>query len=292
MTSTLRILQPQPGIFAYYDGRILGKRLYSEEPNWLDDGAYGLGVASYAVVDDGEALVCDTHISEQHGRFIRSHLEDLGVRNIRVVLTHFHNDHIAGTAAFADCEIVAPKRTCELLTERRDWITSRKPTIRIVAPTQPFEHQMSMTIGGRTVELRQYNIHSEDHAVLWMADEGILIAGDSLEDPATYIAEPASVAVHITELRRLRELPIRHILPAHGDPERIANGGYDVSFITASLDYLERLTAVGGLELAGRQSLREFQNVHFSSGASVYFESYEAVHRGNVAALIALENSQ
>jgi glyoxylase-like metal-dependent hydrolase (beta-lactamase superfamily II) len=291
MTSTLRIMQPYPGVFAYYDGRILGKRLHGADPNWLDDGAYGLGIASYAVVDNGEALVCDTHISEEHGKFIRSHLESLGVTRIRVALTHFHNDHIAGMVAFADCAILAPKRTCELLAERRDWITSRKPIIRIVEPTHPFENQIAVTVGRRTIELRQYQIHSEDHAVLWLPDDGILLAGDSLEDPATYIAEPACVVIHIAELRRLQELPIKHILPAHGDPERIANGGYDVGFIASSIDYLERLTAVGGLELASTQSLREFQKVHIESGSSIYFEPYEAVHHGNVAALMALNRS-
>lgn len=48
-TDTMRILQPYPDIYAYYDGR-MNKRLYSPEPNWLDDGAYTLGTASYAIV--------------------------------------------------------------------------------------------------------------------------------------------------------------------------------------------------------------------------------------------------
>lgn len=61
-TETLRVLEPYPGLFAYYDGRISGKRLYSQDPNWVDDGAYNLGIASYSIVHGNEALVYDTHI--------------------------------------------------------------------------------------------------------------------------------------------------------------------------------------------------------------------------------------
>ncbi|MGF9692696.1 hypothetical protein AAIH46_07760 [Rhizobium sp. 0TCS1.26] len=44
MTKTLRMIEAGPGIFAYYDGRIDGMRLYSPRRNWLDDGAYGIGL--------------------------------------------------------------------------------------------------------------------------------------------------------------------------------------------------------------------------------------------------------
>ena len=37
-------------------------------PNWVDQGALSLGIASYAIVDGGEALVYDTHVSVEHAR--------------------------------------------------------------------------------------------------------------------------------------------------------------------------------------------------------------------------------
>ncbi len=57
--ATMRVLRPYPHVFGFYDGRIPGARAYSDAPNWLDDGAYTLGICSYAVVDAGEALVYD-----------------------------------------------------------------------------------------------------------------------------------------------------------------------------------------------------------------------------------------
>ncbi|WP_347369223.1 MBL fold metallo-hydrolase [Ensifer sp. Root142] len=148
MTSTLTILQPYPGIFAYYDGRIAGTRLHSEGPNWLDDGAYALGVASYAIVDGGEALVYDTHISIPHAEAIRVHLEGLGVTSIRVVLSHWHKDHVAGNAAFADCEIIALSLTAERLAENREKIEIATPPIHpLVMPNRLFEHGLDLKVG-------------------------------------------------------------------------------------------------------------------------------------------------
>ena len=58
----MRVLQPAEGVYAFYDGRIDGYR-FAEGPNWVDDGALSLGIASYAVVHDREAIVYDTHTS-------------------------------------------------------------------------------------------------------------------------------------------------------------------------------------------------------------------------------------
>ena len=147
-TETLRILEPHPGLFAYYDGRVAGKRLHSPAPNWLDDGAYALGVASYALVDGREALIYDTHISLDHARAIRAHLEGLGATSLRVALSHWHDDHIAGNAVFADCEIIALQRTAEALAAHRDEIEGADPPIApLVMPNRLFEDRLDLTVG-------------------------------------------------------------------------------------------------------------------------------------------------
>lgn len=84
--STMRVLRPFPNVFAFYDGRIEGKRACSEERNWLDDGAYVLGISTYAILVGSEALVYDTHISLAHARIIRKTLSAAGATKIRVVL--------------------------------------------------------------------------------------------------------------------------------------------------------------------------------------------------------------
>ncbi|NRQ13219.1 MBL fold metallo-hydrolase [Ensifer sesbaniae] len=282
LTSTLTILEPYPGLYAYYDGRIAGVRLHSEAPNWLDDGAYELGIASYAVVDGREALVYDTHISLAHAQAIRDHLESLGVTSIRVVLSHWHKDHVAGNAVFADCEIIALKLTAEKLEENRERIETATPPINpLVMPNRLFTETLTLTVGERRVELHHFAIHSADGNVIWLPEEKLLLAGDTLEDTTTFISEADQTATHISELGRLRQWPIARILPAHGDRERIAAGGYGPELIDANRRYIERLThAIETGTAIG--TLAEFAAEEIASGALVYFAPYEAVHRSNV----------
>lgn len=287
MTSTLMILEPYPGVYAYYDGRVAGVRLHSEAPNWLDDGAYELGIASYAIVDGKEALVYDTHISLDHARAIRNHLESLGVTSIRVVLSHWHKDHVAGNAVFADCEIIALKLTAERLHENREKIEAATPPIQpLVMPNRLFERTLALTVGERRVELHHFAIHSADGNVIWLPEEKLLLAGDTLEDTTTYISEADQTATHVAELERLRQWPIERILPAHGDRERIAAGGYGPELIDANRLYIERLTdAIAAGTPIG--TLKDFAAEEIASGAILHFEPYEAVHRSNVERLQA-----
>ena len=111
--------RPAPDVYAFYDGA--GYR-FDPRLNWVDDGALSLGIASYAIVSGSAALVYDTHVSLEHARRIRALLEDDGARTFTVVLGHWHLDHVAGTAAFADSPVIWCERTAELLTRSRDAI--------------------------------------------------------------------------------------------------------------------------------------------------------------------------
>lgn len=284
-TSTLRILEPAPGVFAYYDGRVPGVRLHSAAANWLDDGAYSLGIASCAIVGGSEAIVFDSHISLDHARSIRNHLEGLGVSRFTLVLSHWHDDHVAGNEVFADGPIVAHRLTRNTLAANRDKLENGDPPIRpLVLPTEIFDDGLMLSVGGRTVEAMHFAIHSADGVVLRMPDTGLLLAGDVVEDTVTYISEAEETPKHIAELGRLAALPFRRILPAHGAPERIANGGYDSGIINANRDYLRRLVAGEGRD---GTPLSVFVADDVAAGRIGYFEPYEAVHQANLKALAA-----
>lgn len=285
-TKTLRVLEPYPGLFAYYDGRIAGKRLYSEQPNWVDDGAYSLGIASYSIVRGSEALVYDTHMSLSHARFIRSHLEARGVTSIRVVLSHWHDDHIAGNGVFADCEIIALRLTADTLSgHRREIETGNPPISPLVMPSRLFEGKLDLIVGATRIELHHFDIHSADGNVLWLPDSKVLLAGDTLEDTITYVAEPEHIATHIRELQRLQTWPIKRILPNHGDERKIAAGGFSPSLIDANKSYLERIKAA---QNRSPVSLKEFVAAEIDSNSIIYFEPYEEIHRRNLDVLGAM----
>ena len=115
----MRVLRPADNVLAFYDGRVDGYR-FAADANWVDAGALSLGIASFAVVGADHAVVYDTHVSLEHARYVRDFLEAEGMRTFTVVLSHWHLDHVAGTAVFDDAEIVASERTAELLACRTE----------------------------------------------------------------------------------------------------------------------------------------------------------------------------
>jgi cyclase len=284
----LRVLRPYPGVYAFYDGRVDRYR-YQAGPNWVDDGALSLGVASYALVSGAAALVYDTHVSVDRARRIRDVLEREGVRAFTVVLSHWHLDHVAGTAAFADCEVIACARTAELLVGHRAAIESGAlegpPGIDpLVLPTTTFRDRLPLELGQLRVELVQTDIHSDDATLVWWPERALLLCGDAMEDTVTYVDDAARLPVHRANLEALRRLRPARILPNHGDPDVIAAGGYSAGLIDATERYIDLLLDPACADL----TLREVVAALDGGDDVRYFEPYEAVHRSNVAAVARL----
>jgi glyoxylase-like metal-dependent hydrolase (beta-lactamase superfamily II) len=288
LPDSFRVLRPHPNVLAFYDGRVAGRRLWSPEPNWIDDGAYELGIASYAIVSGDEALVYDTHISLAHARAVRERLAAEGATKLTVVLSHWHDDHIAGNEVFADCEILSNQTTAEILAEKREHIESMSPPIKpLVLPTKTFDRETTLRIGELTVELKQFEIHSPDETL--MLFDGLLFAGDALEDTCTYVSEPERLAAHLADLARLKTLPFDRILPNHGAAEIIEAGGYDSGLIDATEAYVRGLLALTPGDPRAKLSLKHFIADDLAAGRAVYFAPYETVHRRNVEQALGLK---
>ena len=285
-----RVLRPAEGVLAFYDGREDGYR-FAPGQNWVDEGAIELGIASYAIVDGGEALVYDTHVSPEHARFVRETLAAEGARELTVVLSHWHLDHVAGTEVFADCEVIANERTAELLAANRAAIEAGEhegpPAIDpLVLPTRTFTARERLQVGGISVELIEAQIHSDDATVLWLADRRLLLAGDTMEDTVTYVTEPDELDTHIAELDRLDELRPERILPCHGDPEMIAAGGYSRGLIRATQQYLRALQRCKDDPELRETPLRELIAGPLEAEWIRYYEPYEAVHSENLESVL------
>jgi cyclase len=290
-TEHLRVLRPADGILAFYDGRVEGHR-FADVPNWVDDGALSLGIASYALVEGDEALVYDTHVSVSHAAAIREVLASQGVRRFTVVLSHWHLDHIAGTAAFADCAVIANALTAAHMERCKAAIEAGThhgpPAIApLIMPTRLFEGELRLNLGAREIRLIEANIHSDDATVIWLPQSRMLLAGDTLEDTVTYVGESGNFERHLHDLDRLMALAPASILPNHGDPDVIAGGGYSKDLITATQTYVRDLIRSANDPALRSLSLREFVAPSLATGSIRYFAPYEDVHRSNVAAVLA-----
>lgn len=291
----IRLLEPAAGVLAFYAGRD-GSR-FAAEPNWVDEGAIGLGVASYALLAGDEALVYDTGIGVEWGTFVRAELERRGARRLTVVLSHWHLDHVAGTEAFRGCEVLANERTAAHLARHREPIEAGDlegpPAIApLLLPTRTFAVREELRLGSGeeelAVELLALDVHSDDATVLWLPDRRLLLCGDTLEDTVTFVDEPSHFDAHLRDLGELRRLDPERILPNHGDLEAIAVGGYPPELIDATESYIGFLRVAATDPAAAARPLRDVLPELAGAEALRYFEPYEAVHRHNLEAVAAL----
>ena len=113
-TPHIRVHHHNDYLISFYAGRDQSER-HLKERNWLDDSALKLGTAMYAIHSGAEAVVYDIFASVAHAEFVRSYLEQLGIRKFTAVLSHWHLDHIAGNAVFDDGDIIATSLTRDAL---------------------------------------------------------------------------------------------------------------------------------------------------------------------------------
>lgn len=295
MTQHLQILEPHPGILAFYEGRIPGYR-FAPHDNWVDDGALSLGIASYAIISGQEALVYDTHVSVAHAHAIKLALLARGVTHFTVVLSHWHLDHVAGTQAFAGWPVISTARTLAHLTEHKAGIEDGSfhgaPAIcPLILPDQVFSGQMRLQVGTRDVMLIEANIHSDDAAVMWLPKEHILLAGDTVEDCVTYVGAPEQFATHLADLDRLAGLSAIHVLPNHGAPDIIADGGYPPEILGATQRYIRWLMGLAQNPDRAAVPLAQVIKPDTDAGTLRYFAPYDVVHAQNIARTMAMSGS-
>lgn len=283
---TLHTLEPAANILAFYAGRVPDES-FSSEPNWVDDGAISLGTASYAITNGNEALVYDTHVSVDIARQIRSILEQRGITKITVLLSHWHLDHVAGNEVFADCEIISNARTLQHLVDNKAGIEDGSfhgvPAINpLILPSRTFSGEMDIQLGNTKLKFIEANIHSDDASLIWMEAQGILFAGDTMEDTITYVGEPENFDIHLADLDRLWALQPLSILPNHGHPDVIASGGYGKSLIRAQQQYIRALRRCAVEPELATQPLRQLISGPLEAGWVNYFAPYERVHEQNL----------
>lgn len=222
---------------------------------------------------------------------MRRTLAEQGIRKFTVLLSHWHLDHVAGNGVFADCEILASLRTHELLSRHREAIEAGSlegpPPIKpLVMPTRLLPERTSLTVGSIEVDLIPVEIHSEDATVVWLPEQRLLFAGDTVEDTISYVMEPERLDTHLVELERLGELGASCILPNHGSAERIAGGGYSDGLIRATQDYIQSLLLIRRDPTTSNATLRELIAHSLDAGWVSYFPPYEQVHRENVRSVV------
>jgi cyclase len=247
LSPSIRVQALSDYLLFFFAGRQPAER-YAKDWNWFDDAAMKLGIGTYAIHRGDQAIVYDTFASMAQAKFVRDHLENMGIRKFTVVYSHWHLDHIAGDAVYGDSDAIATSLTRDALAKQRTAIESGTlwgpPAITPVRiPNVAFDDFLPVSLGDIELELHRMNIHSLDGCVIWIPKDRILLAGDTLEDPLTYMIEVENLADHLKDLERMRQWDIAKIFPNHGDPDVIGGGGYDKTLIDATVAYITKMLA-------------------------------------------------
>jgi cyclase len=107
----------------------------------------------------------------------------------------------------------------------------------------------------------------------------------------TFVGEPEQFAAHLHDLDRLAALQPVAVLPNHGAPEVIAQGGYGAGILPATQDYIRWLQNLKAAPELAETPLRQVIGPALAARVLRYFAPYEEVHRQNVARSLALWQS-
>jgi glyoxylase-like metal-dependent hydrolase (beta-lactamase superfamily II) len=149
-----------------------------------------------------------------------SHLDDIdtaaGDRQLHLVVTHAHTDHIAGAPAIVE-------RRPSILLSKMPWPIRD----RDLAWT-PLADGDAIETGEGTLQVVHTPGHAPDHICLWHEPSRTIFVGDMLVKGSTVVipaSHGGSVAVYLKSLATLLSLEPRQALPAHGpvidDPQEL-----------------------------------------------------------------------
>lgn len=185
--------------------------------------------AAAIVTDDGVILV-DTLGTPALSRMFLSKLREVTDQPIKkVIVTHYHADHIYGLQVFEDmgAEVIAPKGADEYLASdnAENLLADRRITLapwvdedtRLVQPDRYVEGNETITLGGVDVKI-VFNgaAHSVGDQSVIVEPDGVLLMGDLIFQGRIPWVGDANTKVWLERLRELEQGKLTAMIPGHG----------------------------------------------------------------------------
>ena len=272
--------------------RELGERIWSCEQ---DDGPRI--VRQVVVAGDSAVLLVDTGLPGVPAAELLPLIAGLGERDLVVLITHPDSDHLGGTA-----ELLAARPGARVLAGLLDLPLVGDPERMLRERYARFsEHddvpfgpaaaerargraggsfaaeaasaETPLDLGGRTARIIPTPGHSPGHVAAWIADAGLLAAGDAVMGSGiptregTLLIPPmyAPPDTYRATIERVRALPVATLATGH---EPILRGEEIAAFLDASVAASERLAGLVAAALGAtpRTLLELCERVHGAYG--------------------------
>lgn len=201
-------------------------------------------VTAGVIVTDEGLVVIDTLLYPEETRqmlkFIRQRLS----QPIRYIInTHHHADHTTGTCFFDSVPVVA-HRLCRdyLMSRGRESLERAKDRstemaeVQLVLPDIVFDDTLVLRVGNKTLHLQHTPGHSMDSIVVWIEEDNILFAADTVM-PLPYFVD-GNYDAFMESLLGLSQRKFEAIVQGHGE---IMLRGEVSKRLREDIRYLEKL---------------------------------------------------
>lgn len=212
----------------------------------------------YTIKTERYFIIFDTGNAPEQMQFIMDATQnDLPDRQLLVINSHQHFDHVWGNALFTEkypAPIIAHDMSLQTATdaEAKSYLAELqkdKPflaNVQLIAPTLTFSESFTIHGGDLTLHLFSTPGHSADHVSVWIPEIKTILATDTAEHPIPYATlstkqlsfpygvADGSVAGLEQDLLNLKALNADVVLPCHG-------GTTEPALIDRNLHYFKTL---------------------------------------------------
>ena len=237
----------------------------------LGPGLYGYTAEgdpnSGVVIGDDSVLVVDAQATPDMARDVIARIRTVTDKPIKhIVLTHYHAVRVLGASGYAGAEIIASDVTRALMVERgqqdMDSEIGRFPRLfrgkesipGLTWPHVTFNGRMTLWLGRREVQIiHAGRSHTAGDTIVWLPQERVLFAGDTVE----YGATPYCGDAHFTDwpatLAGILALGAERMVPGRGSSlmsaAAVAEGIAGTSAFTSDLFALAKQAVADGHDL-------------------------------------------
>jgi len=244
--------------------------------------------AGFVVTDDG-VVVFDALGSPSLAVELRKRIAEVTDQPVtRVIVSHYHADHVYGLQVFADegAEIIAPRgaydylesvTAAERLDERRfsldPWVND---DTRLVRPDLLIEDEYRFSQGGIDFQVNYMgSAHSEGDMTLLVLTDGVLFSGDLIFEGRVPFVGDADSKRWLETLRALEQGDFAALIPGHGPAARDPKKA-----VARTAEYLAYLRQVMGEAI---EDFTDFATAYDKADWSRFerMPAFEAAHRRN-----------
>lgn len=169
----------------------------------------------YLIDKPSAYYVIDTFLGPDAMTFVKEDISDTS-KEVVVINTHFHWDHIWGNCAFEGSDIIAHRLCNAHIKESFDDMTKTKQAYLMgdVTLTLPNRHIDRDLILGDGIEIYYTPGHTNDSISVYDQLNNLLIVGDNLELPLIYL-ESFDIDAYIHSLEFYKTLECEVITASH-----------------------------------------------------------------------------